>query len=57
MTRSFGDALEETLGFVQRGLDRIQAGESAEVELHNVRAYLLEIWSAPLQPDRPTAND
>jgi hypothetical protein len=31
------------LGFIQRALDRIRAGEDAEVELHNVRAYLLNI--------------
>jgi hypothetical protein len=43
VTRSLHDALEETLGFIQRALDRIRAGEGAEVELHNVRAYLLNI--------------
>ena len=35
MTRSLHDALEETLGFIQRALDRIQAGEAVEAELHN----------------------
>src|SRR5215207_2644681 len=43
VTRSLHDALEETLGFMQRALDRIQAGEAIEAELHNVRAYLLNI--------------
>src|SRR3954466_1907909 len=43
MTRSLHDALEETLGFIQRALDRIQAGEAVEPELRNVRAYLLNI--------------
>ena len=43
MTRPLHDALEETLGFIQRALDRIQAGEAGEAELHNVRAYLLNI--------------
>ena len=43
MTRSLHDALEETLGFIERALDRIRAGEAAETELHNVRAYLLNI--------------
>ena len=43
MTRSLHDALEETLGFVQRALDRIRAGDNAEAELHNVRAYLVNI--------------
>jgi hypothetical protein len=43
MTRSLHDALEETLGLIQRALDGIRAGEGAEAELHNVRAYLLNI--------------
>jgi|SRR3954447_17888921 hypothetical protein len=43
MTRALHDALEETLGFIQRALDRIQAGDAVEAELHNVRAYLLNI--------------
>jgi hypothetical protein len=43
MTRSLQDALEETLGFIERALDRIRAGDGAEAELHNVRAYLLNI--------------
>src|SRR5215207_10385969 len=41
VTRSLHDALEETLGFMQRALDRIQASEAVEPELHDVRAYLL----------------
>jgi len=44
VTRSLHDALEETLGFIQRALDRIQAGEAVEAELHNVRAYLHEAF-------------
>jgi len=43
MTRSLHDALEETLGYIQRSLDCIRAGESAHAELHNVRAYLVNI--------------
>jgi len=43
MTRALYDALEETLGFIQRALDRIVAGEGVEAELHNVRAYLVNI--------------
>jgi hypothetical protein len=43
MTRSLQDALGETLGFIQRALDRIRGGESAEAELHNVRAYLANV--------------
>ena len=34
MPRSLHDALEETLGFIQRALDRIRAGDNAEAELH-----------------------
>jgi len=43
MTRSLHDALQETLGLIQRALDRIRAGDNAEAELHNVRAYLVNI--------------
>ena len=43
MPRSLHDALEETLGFIQRALDRIRAGDNAEAELHNVRAYLVNV--------------
>jgi hypothetical protein len=43
MARPLHDALEETLGFIQRALDRIVAGEGVEAELHNVRAYLVNI--------------
>src|SRR3954447_22994798 len=43
MSRSLHDALDETLGFIQRALDRIRDGEGAEAELHNVRAYLVNL--------------
>jgi hypothetical protein len=43
MTRSLHHAVEETLGVIQRALDRVRAGENAQAELHNVRAYLLNI--------------
>ncbi len=43
MPRSLRDALDETLGFVERALDRIRNSDSAEAELHNVRAYLVNI--------------
>jgi hypothetical protein len=43
MARSLHHALEETLGFIERALDRIRAGEAAAAELHNVRAYLVNI--------------
>ena len=41
--RSLHDALDETLGFVERAVDGIRNGDSAEAELHNVRAYLVNI--------------
>jgi hypothetical protein len=43
MAGSLHDALEETLGFIQRALDRIRADDNAEAELHNVRAYLVNV--------------
>ena len=43
MPRSLRDAVDETLGFVERALDRIRNSDSAEAELHNVRAYLVNI--------------
>jgi len=43
MTRSLHAALEETLGFIQRALDRFRAGDNADAELHNVRAYLVNV--------------
>ena len=50
MTRPLQDALEETLGFIKRALDHIGAGEGAVAELHNVRAYLLNILEL-VEPD------
>jgi hypothetical protein len=49
MPRSLQDALEETLGFIKRALDHIGAAEGAEAELHNVRAYLLNILELVLR--------
>jgi hypothetical protein len=43
MARSLHDALEETLGLIQRALDRIRAGDNAAAELQNVRAYLVNV--------------
>jgi len=58
MTRALYDALEETLGFIQRALDRIQAGDAVEAELHNVRAYLLNILElVHRDPDIEAASD
>ena len=46
MSRSLHDTLDETLVFIGRGLDRIRAGDGAESELHDVRAYLVNILEA-----------
>src|SRR5215210_1766527 len=43
MTRSLHDTLDETLGYIQRALERIRAGEAAEAELYNLRAYLVNV--------------
>ena len=43
MIRSLHDTLEESLEFIQRALDRIRAGDNADAELHNVRAYLVNV--------------
>jgi hypothetical protein len=43
MTSSLDDALNETLGVIQRALDHIRAGDGAEAELRNVHACLLNI--------------
>jgi hypothetical protein len=43
MTSSLDDALNETLGLIQRALDHIRAGDGAETELRNVHACLLDI--------------
>ena len=43
MTRSLQDALDETIAFIERALGRIRADEGAEAELHNLRAYLVNV--------------
>src|SRR5215212_11865038 len=43
MTSSLDEALNETLGVIQRALDHIRAGDGAEAELRNVHACLLNI--------------
>src|SRR3954468_16976051 len=43
MTSPLHDAVDETLGFIDQALERIRAGEGSELELQNVRAYLLNI--------------
>ena len=46
MTRSLQHALDEALGFIEQALDHIRAGEGSELELQNLRAYLLDILAA-----------
>jgi hypothetical protein len=41
--KSLATALEETLGFIERALERVRADENAEAELHNVRAYFINV--------------
>jgi len=43
MTRSLHDALDETIALIERALGRIRADEGAEAELHNLRAYLVNV--------------
>jgi hypothetical protein len=42
-SKSLTEALEEALGFVERAIAKIERREDAETELHNVRAYILNI--------------
>ena len=46
MTRSLQHALDEALGFIEQALEHIRAGEGSELELQNLRAYLLDILAA-----------
>ena len=41
--KHLAEALEETMSFIERALDRITRNEGAEAELHNVQAYVLNI--------------
>src|SRR5215203_15274 len=53
-----GGALDETLGFIEQALDRIRAGEGGEAELHNVRAYLINVLELlELDPGIEAASD
>jgi hypothetical protein len=40
---SLAEALEEALGFLERAVAKIERQEDAQIELHNVRAYILNI--------------
>lgn len=41
MTQALSGVLEETVAYVERALARIEKGEGAETEAHNIRAYLI----------------
>ena len=43
MARSLHNALDETLACIERAIERICAGDGAEPELRNVRAYLVNL--------------
>src|SRR3954452_12897189 len=43
MTRSLQHAVDEALSFIEQALEHIRAGEGSELELQNLRAYLLNI--------------
>src|SRR5215212_9478486 len=43
MTRSLQHAVDEALSFIEQALEHIRAGEGRELELQNLRAYLLNI--------------
>src|SRR4051812_27631083 len=40
---TLASALEETLGFVERSVARVQAGDAADAELRSIRANLLHV--------------
>ena len=41
--RSFDDALADTVSFIERALARIEQQDGADAELHNIRAYLINV--------------
>jgi len=41
MPQTFAEMVVETVDFVERALARIEQGDGADTELHNVRAYLV----------------
>ena len=41
MTQSFAAAIRETLEYLEKAIARIEKGEAAEAEAHNIRAYLI----------------
>ncbi len=43
VTKPLAEVLDETFGFIEQALTRIEAREGAAIELHNLRAYLLNV--------------
>ena len=41
MTQTFAAAIQETLEYVERALARLEQGDGAAAEVHNIRAYLV----------------
>ena len=41
MTATLAETIAETLSFIERALARVENGEGAEAEAHNIRAYLV----------------
>src|SRR3954454_5937650 len=41
--KTLATALEETLGFIEGSVARVQAGDGADAELRSIRAYLLDV--------------
>lgn len=41
--KPFVEAIEETVSFIERAIDRVARNEGAEAEFHNVQAYILNI--------------
>jgi hypothetical protein len=48
MACSLQHALDEALGFIEQALEHIRAGEGSELELQNLRAYLVGFRRAML---------
>ena len=49
-TKPVAEAMRETIDFCARALGRIEQAEAADVELHNIRAYILNTLDM-IEPD------
>lgn len=49
-TKPVAEAMRETVEFCARALTRIEQAEAADVELHNIRAYILNTLEM-IEPD------